>query len=57
MHECSAITDSYGADTAESVVRYFLSNAQSWRGDAARAIKAELNAMLRECEARRKAKR
>jgi hypothetical protein len=56
MHACSAITDMYGADTAESVVRYFLANAGTWRGETARNVKAELNAMLRECEAGRKAK-
>jgi hypothetical protein len=27
-------------------VRYFLANASSWRGETARRIKAELNAML-----------
>jgi hypothetical protein len=29
------------------VVRYFLSNATSWKGDKAREIKAELKAMLK----------
>jgi len=28
-------------------VRYFLSNATTWRGDTARRIKAELKEMLR----------
>lgn len=36
----------YYADSGESVVLYFLSNAQSWRGDDARRIKAELKEML-----------
>lgn len=41
------ITDTYGADSGESVVAYFLSNAGTWRGEVARRIKAELNAQLK----------
>ncbi len=32
-------------DTGQSVVLYFLSNASTWRGDAARRIKKELKAI------------
>lgn len=32
----------YGADSARSVVNYFLSNASTWRGPVAKLIKAEL---------------
>ena len=39
------ITDDYFADSAESVVLYFLANANTWRGEIARRIKGELNAM------------
>ena len=46
MAELTSITDMYYMDTAASVVRYFLANAQTWRGDDARRIKAELKAML-----------
>jgi hypothetical protein len=46
MARLTTITDPYGSDDAESVVLYFLSNATSWRGEKARAIKAELKAML-----------
>src|SRR5579864_8375586 len=46
MGSLNAISDNYYQDTAASVVRYFLSNATSWRGDDARRIKAELKAML-----------
>jgi hypothetical protein len=46
MRALSDISDRYYYDDAESVVRYFLSNATSWRGDKAREIKAELKAML-----------
>lgn len=40
------ISDSYFADSAEDVVLYLLSNLQTWRGPVARAIKAELKAMV-----------
>lgn len=40
------VTDSFGADSARSVVAYFLGNASSWRGDTARRIKAELKGMI-----------
>jgi len=46
MHEMQSINDMYGMDSAKSVVRYFLSNATTWRGDTARRIKLELKAML-----------
>lgn len=40
------ITDTYGADTAESIVRYFLSNAAQFKGARARELKEELRAHL-----------
>lgn len=46
MHSLNTIYDEYGADSAESIVLYFLSNAGTWRGEDARRIKAELKAML-----------
>jgi len=39
------INQSYGADSARSIVLYFLANAGTWRGETARRIKAELKAM------------
>lgn len=51
MQAMSAMSDlhsMYGADSADSIVRYFLANAGTWRGPDARRIKTELNAMLRE---------
>ena len=47
METLNSIRDTYYYDDAESVVRYFLSNATSWKGETARAIKAELKAMLK----------
>lgn len=40
------ITDDFGADSAESIVLYFLSNATTWRGDVAKRVKLELKSML-----------
>ena len=47
MRELDTLRDSYGADSARSIVAYFLSNAAGWRGEDARRIKKELNDMLR----------
>lgn len=46
MSELNSIEDNYFFDSAKSIVLYFLANAQSWRGDVARRIKAELKAMV-----------
>ena len=46
MQELDKVTDLYYADTAKSVVAYFLSNASTWRGETARRVKAELKAMI-----------
>ena len=48
MLQLNTIHDYYYLDTAESVVIYFLANAQTWRGETAKRIKAELRAMLKE---------
>lgn len=48
MLELESINDKYYFDSAESVVRYFLANAGTWRGDVARSVKAELKSMLGE---------
>lgn len=47
MGSLTRITDRYGLDSADSIVRYFLANATTWRGDDARRIKAELKAMIK----------
>lgn len=46
MGQMNKITDKYGADTGESIVLYFMSNARTWKGDTARRIKAELRNIL-----------
>jgi len=46
MQTLTSIGDNYYYDSADTVVRYFLANANTWRGQKARDIKAELKAML-----------
>jgi hypothetical protein len=41
------IKDNFGADDGRSIVAYFLSNANTWRGPVARMVKAELNRRLK----------
>jgi len=43
--ELNSINDKYYNDSAKSVVLYFLSNASSFRGERAKALKAELKAL------------
>lgn len=40
-------TSSYGADTADHIILYFLSNASSFRGPRAKELKAELKLHLK----------
>lgn len=47
MATLDSVNDRYFADSGKSIVLYFLSNATSWRGEKARAIKAELKAMIK----------
>lgn len=42
MLSLNSIHDDYGYDSGVEVVRYFLANAGQWRGEVARAVKAEL---------------
>lgn len=48
MHTLNQITDNYILDSGSSIVAYFLSNASSFKGEKARAIKKELNKILKE---------
>jgi hypothetical protein len=45
MLELNSINDKYGFDNARSIILYFLSNASSFRGERAKALKAELKAL------------
>lgn len=47
MGELNHVNEMYYADSAKSVVLYFLANAGSWRGPVAKMIKAELKEMVK----------
>jgi len=47
MLTLNTIDDNYSYDSASSIIRYFLGNAQTWRGDTARNVKLELKNMLK----------
>lgn len=47
MASLQSVRDSYGYDSGKSIVIYFLSNASTWRGDVAKAVKAELKARVK----------
>jgi hypothetical protein len=42
MSTLNDITENFLDDSAKSIVLYFLANANTWRGETARTIKAEL---------------
>ena len=46
MLQLDTVADKYGYDSAGDIVRYFLSNASTWRGDTAKRVKAELKALI-----------
>jgi len=46
MLSLDSTDDFYGADSGDMIVRYALSNLQSWRGEVARNVKAELKRHL-----------
>lgn len=45
MSTLDSIEDKYGLDDADSIVLYFLCNANTWKGETARRVKAELKKM------------
>jgi hypothetical protein len=47
MDSLTAVTDRYYYDNAASIIRYFIANASSWKGDTARRVKAELRDMVK----------
>jgi len=42
MMQLNSIKDNYYADSGDSIVLYFLSNASGWKGEIAKKIKAHL---------------
>jgi hypothetical protein len=47
MFSIDDVTDKYYADSGKSVILYFLANAGGWRGEVAKAVKAELKLRVR----------
>jgi hypothetical protein len=47
MKTLKSINDNYFYDSAKSVVLYFLANSQTWKGETARRVKAELKEMIK----------
>jgi len=50
MQSLTWITDNYYYDSAESVLRYFLANANTWKGEIAKQIKQEIKDILKSCK-------
>ena len=48
MRSLDTVSDTYGADDARSIILYALSNLTAWRGETARACKAELKQHLKQ---------
>lgn len=42
MYQLNSVNDRYYEDSAKSIVLYFLSNANTYRGETAKKLKAEL---------------
>lgn len=47
MYTLDSIEDNFYEDSGKSVVLYFLANANTWRGETARRVKAELKVMTK----------
>jgi hypothetical protein len=47
MRSLENVSDAYGADSGKSIVSYFLCNAKTWKGDTAKAVKAELKRRIK----------
>lgn len=47
MHHLSLISDKYYADSAKSVINYFLANASAFKGEHAKRIKTELKELVK----------
>jgi len=48
MKQISNVNESYYADSARSVIMYFLANANTYRGENARTYKALLKDLIKE---------
>ena len=46
MYSLKTVDQNYGCDDGRSIVRYFLVNARTWKGETAKAVKAKLNELV-----------
>lgn len=46
MGSLNSVNDNFYEDSASSIINYFLSNATTWRGEVARAVKAKLKQLV-----------
>ena len=47
MHTLVDLSSRYIAEDAEGILRYFLANSGTWRGETAKRIKAEIKSILK----------
>jgi hypothetical protein len=47
LAQLRTMNDNFYLDDAKTIVLYFLANAQTWRGEVAKRVKAELNLMVK----------
>jgi len=47
MREMTTVDEAFISENGRNVIRYFLANAGTWRGEDAKRIKAELKALLK----------
>jgi hypothetical protein len=47
MERLTSVNDKYGWDSGKSIVIYFLCNANTWKGENAKRIKAELKSLTK----------
>lgn len=52
MTGMDSVKDSYGADSGSEIILYFLSNATTWKGRVAKAVKDELKSRLKKAGVR-----
>lgn len=47
MSSLDSVNDDFIFDSGKSIVIYFLANANTWKGETARRVKAELKGMVK----------
>jgi hypothetical protein len=47
LNQLDSVNDDFGMDSGKTIVLYFLSNANTWKGEIAREVKAELKKRIK----------